>query len=321
MAHITPSGLVGGEVPEERDEARRAASLAALDRGRLRSTPGLYRRAWRRFRQNHVAMVSLAILTLIVLFVAGADAVSELTGFTSSENHLDKKLTRPFSDGYLLGADGNGRDILTRLAYGGRVSLLIALLATATTMLIGVSLGLISGYFGGLIDAFIMRAVDVLLALPTLPLLILIATLYAPTPTGLALILAATFWPGITRLIRGEVLTLRQRDYVEAARVVGARPARVLARHMLPNVTPIVIVWASLSVPDLILTEAALSFIGLGVRVPDPSWGNMLDEAARFYRTAWTNVFIPGLMIYLASLTMYLVGTGLRDALDPRLSD
>jgi peptide/nickel transport system permease protein len=210
---------------------------------------------------------------------------------------------------------------VTRLAYGGRVSLLIALLATFSTMVIGVSLGLISGYFGKVVDAFIMRVVDVLLALPTLPLLILIATLYSPGPASLALILAATFWPGVTRLIRGEVLSLRQREYVEAARVVGVRPARVLARHMLPNVTPIAIVWASLAVPDLILTEAALSFIGLGVRGPTPSWGNMLDEATRFYRTAWTNVFIRGLMIYLTSLTMYLVGTGLRDALDPRLSD
>ncbi len=186
---------------------------------------------------------------------------------------------------------------------------------------LGLGFGMVAGYAGGIIDSIIMRLVDVMLSIPSLPLLILVATLYSPNPTGLALIIAFTAWPGSARLIRGEVLALRQREYIEAARVVGAPPWRILTRHIVPNVTPIIAIQASLAVPALILAESGLSFLGLGVRVPTPSWGNMLEEAARFYRTNWTNVFFPGLIIYLASLALYLVGIALRDALDPKLGD
>ncbi len=327
MAQVQPSDALGVEptsLPQEQERQRAPDRTArgVLDRTELRKTPGFWRRSWRRFRRNRVAVVSLGILAIIVLFVLSASLVSRyVTGFTPHENHLPDKLTPPLTNGYILGSDGNGRDILTRLAYGGRVSLRIAVLATLSTLAIGGTMGLISGYFGGLIDAVIMRSVDVVLSIPSLPLLILVATLYSPGPTGLALVLAIVSWPGIARIVRGEVLSLRGREYVEAARVVGATPARVLARHILPNVVPILVVYASLAVPVLILVEAGLSFLGLGVQVPTPSWGNMLDEAQRFYRTNWINVFIPGAMIYVTTLALYLVGSGLRDAFDPRLGD
>jgi peptide/nickel transport system permease protein len=189
------------------------------------------------------------------------------------------------------------------------------------TFFIGGAVGLVSGYRGGLTDTLLMRLVDVLLSIPGLPLLILIASLYSPGPIGLAFVLAAVSWPGIARIVRGEVIALRGREYVDAARTLGASGPRIVLRHILPNILPLMIVYISLIIPGLILAETGLSFLGIGVQVPTPSWGNMLGDAQQFFRTNASNVVIPGLMIYITSLTMYLVGSGLRDALDPKLSE
>ena len=281
---------------------------------------GAYRRAWWRYRRNPVAMAALVVLALIVLFVLSADLISEyITGFDYSENHLDSVLAHPGESGYILGSDGNGRDILTRLAYGGRVSLAVAVLATLSTLVIGGAIGLISGYAGGWADALLMRLADVFLSIPALSILILISALYRPDQYELALVIAFVLWPGISRIIRGEALAISKREYVEAAHILGASDVRIVTRHMLPNVLPTVIVWASLVMPAFILTEAALSFLGLGVRSPTPSWGNMLSEAQPFYTTNWTNVFFPGFAIFITALAINLAGNGLRDALDPRL--
>src|SRR5215213_5930019 len=205
-----------------------------LDRRSLRKTPGLYTRAWHRFRANHVAMAALVILSLIVIFVLCAGLISTyVTGFTAQENHLADKLKPPMTDGYILGSDGNGRDILTRLAFGGRISIMIAVLSAFATFFLGGAIGLLSGYAGGKVDTLIMRLVDVLLSIPGLPLLILIASLYSPGPVGLAFILAFVSWPGIARIVRGEVLALRGREYVDAARTLGASSMRVVLRHIL----------------------------------------------------------------------------------------
>ncbi len=323
---MSPSTVAGGA---------RSKNLEDLARNQLRSTPGFWVRAWRRFRRNKVSMVALAMLGLIILFVASAPLISEhVTGFTYKNNNLRAKLApvgaeltvnqgRPDERvaTFYLGADGNGRDVLTRLAYGGRVSLLFAILTAAAIIILGGLIGSVAGFFGGFIDAFLMRIADALLAFPLLVLLILVSSFYKPGIVFLALLIGVFAWPGVARLIRGEVLSLRQRDYVEAARVSGASNARIISRHILPNVLPIVVVWASLAVPAVILTEAALSYLGLGVRVPTPSWGNMLQDAKQFYRQAWTLVFIPGFAIYITVLVVNLVGVGLRDALDPRLNE
>jgi peptide/nickel transport system permease protein len=301
----------------------RAGSLdaAALARTQLRSNPGYWHRAWRRFRRNRVALVAFCIAIAIVLFVLGAPLISHyVTHNGYANNHLADKLKPPFSKGYILGSDGNGRDVLTRLAYGGRVSLLIAFLGSLSLLLIGGSIGGIAGFTGGIVDSILMRTADVLLSVPTLALLILISALYRPGPAFLALFIALTGWSGIARLIRGEVLRLRSQDFVEASRVLGASNARILLRHIFPNVVPIIVVWASLVVPTLILVEASLSYLGVGVRVPTPSWGNMLQDAKQFYRVDWQLIFIPGFMIYISVLSINLVGSGLRDALDPRLN-
>ncbi|MGI9255283.1 MAG: ABC transporter permease [Thermomicrobiales bacterium] len=315
---VSPAADRAQESPAPRNAL---ATAGSLEREEIRATPGFYRRSWSRFRKDPVAMTSLVILGFIVLFVLSAPLISKLTGFTPYENHLSAKLTPPMTDGYILGADGNGRDILTRLAYGGQVSLMIAVLSTGATMLIGGGVGLISGYGGGVIDAFLMRLVDVLLSIPGLPLLILIASIWAPGPAGLAIVLAIVSWMGVARIVRGEVMRLRGVDYVDAARMIGAPPTRIATRHVLPNIAPLLVVFASLAIPDLILTETALSFLGFGVQVPTPSWGNMLGEAQRFFRSNPSNLLIPGLVIYVTSLCLFLVGTGLRDAFDPRVGD
>ena len=285
------------------------------------ASSGYYRRLWRRYRRNRVAMVALGVLMLIIAFVAAADLIAYLTGFPYHEGNLRNQLAPPFSSEHVLGTDVNGRDVLVRLAYGGRTSLLVAGLAAITTLGVGGGVGAAAGYFGGLTDAVLMRVVDVLLTIPGLSLLILISVLYQPGPIGLAFVLAGLGWAGIARMVRAEVLSLRRREYVDAARVIGASDRRIILGHILPNVFPIMAVWISLAIPGLILTEAALSFLGFGVEIPTPSWGNMLEQAKDFYTRSWTNVFIPGMMIYMTVLAINLVGSGLRDALDPRLYD
>lgn len=298
------------------DRARAAERLHPA-----RSSPGYWKRAWRRFRRDKVAMVALFLAIGIILFAVGAPLVSQLTGFTYRENHLADKLKPPMTDGYILGSDGNGRDILTRLAYGGRTSLLFAGLAAISTLIVGSIVGSVAGFFGGWIDTVLMRLVDVLLSIPTLVLLIMIASFYRPNVIVLAIAVALVSWSGVARLVRSEVLSLRNRDFVDAARVLGARNSQIIRRHIMPNVIPTIVVWLSLSVPGLILTEATLSYLGIGVQVPTPSWGNMLQEAKSLFRQQWTIVFIPGFMIFFTALCLNLVGNGLRDALDPRLNE
>jgi hypothetical protein len=198
-----------------------ASARSLLDGASSRSAPGFYRLAWRRYRKNKVALVALAIVAAIVIFSLAADVVSTyVTGFDVRKNNLDERLSKPGQNGYILGSDGNGRDLLTRLAYGGRVSLAVAALATLSTMLIGGTLGACAGYFGGLRDATLMRLADVLLSIPTLSLLILISSLYHPGYAGLALFIAAVGWPGLSRLVR------------------RARPRRVRSAYPHPSPSP-----------------------------------------------------------------------------------
>jgi peptide/nickel transport system permease protein len=295
------------------------AGLSTLERTKPR---GYIHQSWIRLRRNRMAMASLAVTLLILLFSFGAPLVSAvITGKGYQEQSLIDQLQPPFSEGYILGADNLGRDVLTRLAYGGRVSMSVALLAAFGALMIGGTLGSIAGYYGRWIDSVIMRFVDIMISIPALFLLIFISSMFAMSPIGLAFVIAVVGWVGLARLIRGEVLSIKRRDYVEAAQVVGASDARIIARHIFPNVVPLVIVWATLAVPVLIIAEASLSFLGLGVQTPIPSWGNMLRDAQRFINHQWTLAFIPGAMIYITVLAINLLGNGLRDALDPRLAD
>lgn len=284
-----------------------------------RPVVGFWRDAWRRFRRDYVAVVAAAVFLVILLFVVGANVVSEyITGYTYSENHLTEKLASVGQGDYILGSDGNGRDVMTRLAYGGRNSLLFALMGMLSVLALGGLVGATAGYFGGWFDSVMMRFAEVVLALPVLPLLILVSSLYRPPIWQLAVFIGLFSWPGVCRLIRGDVMSIKRREYIDAARVIGAGNGRILFRHIAPNILPIILVWASLAVPGYILLEAILSYLGVGVRPPDPSWGIMLQEAKQFYRSNWPLVFIPGFMIYITVLSLTLAGNGIRDALDVR---
>jgi peptide/nickel transport system permease protein len=311
-------------VPEPRAQAlaRAAAHENALNRNVVKTAPGLARRAWRQFRRNKVSVVALGLSVAIVLFTLSANLISEyVTGYDFAEGDLRRTLEDPFTEGHILGTDPNGRDLLTRVAFGGRISLQVATLAALSILLIGGTAGAVAGYFGGKVDSALMRLVDVILCLPGLAVLLLVSTIFRPGPVALSFVIAIISWPTISRLVRGEVLSLRERDFVDAARVIGASDWRIILRHIFPNVVPIIVVWISLAIPGLILTEAALSFLGFGVQIPIPSWGNMLQDATSFYTRSWWNVFLPGFAIYITVLSINLVGNGLRDALDPRLSD
>ena len=287
----------------------------------LRRKPtGFWRDTFRRFRHDRMACFFGIIFLAILIFVFAAPLISEWTGYTYSENNLALKTSAPGENGFVLGSDGNGRDVLTRLAYGGRVSLLFAFAGMLAILAIGGVVGGCAGYFGGLFDSIAMRVAEVILAMPVLPLLILVSAMYRPSVLVLAGIVGIFSWPGLSRLIRGEVMSVRRREYIEAARVTGADSPRILLRHVLPNVLPIILIWASLAVPGLIITEAILSYIGVGVRPPTPSWGNMLQESQQFYRTTWTLIFIPGFAIYITVLSMTLTGNGIRDAMDVKLA-
>ena len=286
------------------------------------ATPGTgnARRAWRRFKRNHVSLIALAVLAAIVLFALSAGLISTyITGFDYEENHLEMARSKPGENGFILGSDANGRDVLTRLAYGGRVSLLFATMAALATLVIGSIVGMVAGFRSGWTDAIVMRFADVLLSIPAISILVLVSSIYRPGYFALAMVFSVLLWPGISRIVRGETIALRNQPFIEAARVSGATNRRVVARHILPNVLPIMLIWASQVIPAFIITEAALSFLGLGVQPPRPSWGNMLLEAQNYYMTNWTNVFLPGMMIFLTALSINLIGNGLRDALDPRM--
>ena len=307
--------------PNEDRNQITTAEERTLARARLRTAKGFYRRAWDSLRRDKVAMVALVLVAVITLLSFGAPLVSAwLTGYSYSQVDLRSTLYPPFTDGHVFGTDSNGRDILTRLVYGGRVSLTVAILAAITALTIGGLVGAVAGFYGGIVDNVLMRFVDVIISIPGITLLLLLSVWLRPGPIGLAFIIAATGWPGLARLVRGQVLSLRSRDYVDAARVIGATNGRIIARHIMPNVLSVMVVWVSLAIPTLILTEAALSYLGFGVSIPTPSWGNMLDEAKEFYLISWTYVFIPGVTIFITALSFNLLGNGVRDALDPRLN-
>ena len=270
---------------------------------------------WQRFRRNRLALIGLVVVALLAVAAAGAPWLAPADPVKQS---LIEKRARP-SEKFLLGADEFGRDILSRIIYGTRVALLVGLLSVAIALGLGLALGCLAGFAGGWLDVVIMRGVEILLAFPYL--LLAIAVVSALGPGVLNTTIAVGIWgtPTVTRLVRGAVLAARDSEYVRAARALGATPARVLTRHVLRNILPTVIVYSTLFMANAILVEAALSFLGLGVPPPTPSWGLMVSSGRDFLLVAPHIATIPGLAIMLAVLGFNLLGDGLRDALDPRL--
>ncbi len=301
-------------------EARPSVDRKTLERnGKPRTYLGM---AWRRLRRNKLAMIGLGIMILMIITALCAGLISEyITGKELQEQSLRTNYMGIGEGGYILGSDDLGRDTLTRLVYGARVSLGVAGLSVVVALTVGTVVGTFAGYYGKWVDSVLMRFVDIMLSIPTLFLLLLVATLWRMGPWKLALVIAAVAWVTLSRLVRGEVMSVKSRDYVDAARVVGVGNGRIMFRHILPNVAPVIIVWASLVVPGLILTEATLSLLGLGVHPPTPSWGNMLTSAQKVWSHSTAMVLLPGFAIYITVFAINLFGNGLRDALDPRLTD
>ena len=257
------------------------------------------------------------------LFIVGSVSVAALLApfiapFDPLALDVDAILTPP-GGAHLLGADALGRDVLSRLLYGGRVSLWVGFVAVGISVAIGLFLGLCSGYFGGLIDEAIMRGVDVMLCFPSFFLILAVIAFLTPSLTNIMAVIGLTSWMGVARLVRADTLALRSRDFVLAARVSGMGAPGILFYHILPNAAAPVLVSATLGVAGAILTESSLSFLGLGVQPPTPSWGNMLMEGKEVLEVApWLSIF-PGLAILFTVLGYNLIGESLRDILDPRL--
>jgi peptide/nickel transport system permease protein len=277
--------------------------------------------SWLRLRENRFGMAAgVLILALALVAVAAPLFAAFVTHHDPARQDLASQFLPPGRGGYPLGADELGRDTLTRLIYGARVTLGIGFLTVAIMLTVGTLVGLAAGHLGGLLDGALMRLVDVVLAFPAVFLYILMAILFRPSVVTLSVIIASVAWANIARLVRGEVLTLENRDFMLATRSVGAGNARLMFRHLLPNALPVLIVAASLYVGQVILIEAALDFLGLGIQQPTASWGNMLsDSQVYFVHSAWLVIF-PGLCIFVTVLATNVFGNAVRDAFDPRLT-
>ena len=276
-----------------------------------------WRIAARHFKKSKVAIAGLLILLVLYLVALLAPLLAPYDPI-AQRDIVQTSYLEPSAQ-HWLGTDRFGRDILSRILYGARISLSIGFIATLISVTLGTVLGALAGYFGGKVDAFLMRFTDMVLAFPRLVLLIMIVALFNPSMAVIITVLGLTQWPNTTRIVRGDVLSLREREFVQAAHALGMGNARIIFRHLIPNVLAPVIVTATLGIGNTIVLEAGLSFLGLGVQPPIPSWGSMVADGKDSLLGAWWVSTFPGLVIVVTVLAFNLVGDGLRDALDPRL--
>lgn len=294
--------------------------------------------AWLRLKRDKVAMTGGGIVLFLIVVAVFAPLITKLFGHPPNEFHqslIDSSLQTPIGKFGGMSADFpfgleplNGRDIFSRIVYGSRISLIIAFLATGLSVVIGTIMGVTAGYFGGWVDTLIGRTMDVFLAFPLLLFAIALAGVVPSEAFGLkgdalrismlVFIIGFFSWPYIGRIIRGQTLSIREREFVEAARSLGAGPARIITREVLPNLVAPILVYSTLLIPTNILFEAALSFLGVGVAPPTATWGGMLSDAVQYYQVAPHFMIFPGLAIFVTVLSFNLFGDGLRDALDPR---
>ena len=292
---------------------------------------GIWRLRWRRFRRHRTGMASLFILAALILFVLAAFPMQYVRGIDPDLTDLFARFDPP-SPGHLLGMDEAGRDVLIRLMVGGQISLLVGILATLVGGIIGVCIGVTAGYFGGRLDGILMRFTDGMIALPLLPLLIVLGAIdltklgfssdFAHSGAAgfwrIVVIISIVDWTAIARLVRAATLQIRERDYVRAARASGGRAPYMMATHILPNIATPVIVSFTLTIGRVILFESVLSFLGFGVVPPTPSWGNMLNNAQELVTTAPALAVYPGLLIFITVIAVNFLGDGLQHAFDPR---
>ncbi len=283
-------------------------------------------KVWRRFRRHRIAPIGAIVLILLGLVAIFANVITPADPNFIDQAHWNGYPLAPGVAGHLLGTDENGRDLLARLIFGARISLTVAIVAVVLEISIGTVLGAIAGYYGGWIDFVIMRATDVVLSIPLLPLLLVLTAIVAATSNkaslnfiSIVLIIGLLSWPAVCRIVRASFLSLREREFAEAARALGNPDGRIIFRHLLPNAVAPIIVQATLEVANIIILESTLSFLGFGIQPPTASWGNMLANASSNMTIApWVAIF-PGLCILVTVLAINYLGDGLRDALDPNM--
>ncbi len=296
--------------------AEAAAAPTTRIGGDLLAKPsrGPWRIAWDHFRQSKLAILGVIVLTLMVLVSIFANSIAPY-----AENEIDLfNITAHPSPEHRLGTDELGRDELSRLMYGGRISLSVGVGAALISAILGIIVGAISGYYGGWADTILMRFVDLMLAFPAIFLLLILFAMYGSSVLSVVIFLGVFSWMWLARVIRGEFMSLKQRDFVEAARAIGVPDGTIIRRHLLPNVAAAIIVATTLNVAYAMLSEATLSFLGFGVPPETPTWGNMLNAARPYFTTVPLLAIAPGLTLTIAVLAINFVGDGLRDAFDPR---
>lgn len=303
LEHLSSAVLLSSEEPEETGAIRSHSQWALV---------------WYRFSRDKTALIGVAIVFILVVAAIFAPMLAPHDPTQIFDNGLTLDGTpAPPGPTFPLGADSLGRDQLSRILYGARVSLVIGIVANGLAIVIGVIVGALGGYFSGLLGTVMMRLTDVMMAFPVLLLAIALVAVLKPSLWIVIGVIAFVYWTPIARIVHGQVLGLKEREFVEAARAVGAGSLRILWRHVLPHIVPVMIVYATLGIATNVLFEAALSFLGVGVQPPTPSWGVMISEGQSYYRSAPWLVFYPGLAIMLTVLGFNLLGDGLRDALDP----
>jgi len=281
-----------------------------------------WRKVFQRLKKHKIAMISFWVLVVIILMAVFAKPLSlgnDPYTYIKSVPWAARPELAPPGPGHPLGLDNMGRDAWSRLLYGGRVSLAVGFICSFIGAAVGLFFGLISGYFGGVTDMLIMRFTDFMLSLPVLPLMVVLSAVIKGSLWTIIFIISIFSWMGVARLVRGEVLSLKEQEFTEAARAIGETPGRIMRIHLLPNSLAPVIVASTLAISGNIIYEATLSFLGLGIRQPTPSWGNMLNGAQTFMLTAPWLMWWPGLAIFITTLAFNFFGDGLRDALDPKL--
>ena len=266
-------------------------------------------------RRHPLLFCGAAIITLLILTALTAQWIAP---YDPIQQALADRLLPPGFH-HWMGTDQYGRDVFSRLLYGSRISLAVGLVAVTIYIFIGTLVGSVAGYYGGFLDGFLMRLVDVILCIPTFFLILMVIAFVGPSILNVMVIIGLTSWTDVARLVRGEVLALKEREFVQAARLIGMSDARIILKHLLPNAMGPILVVATLGIGGAILVESSLSFLGLGAQPPTPSWGNMLMEGKDHLTDAWWLVTFPGLAVFLTVLGYNLMGEGLRDLLDPRL--
>jgi peptide/nickel transport system permease protein len=294
-----------------------AATAAPAIQGR-----GPWRMAWEPLRRDPAAIASATVILLLAAMAVAAPAIAHAVGHGPDDQYHDIGLTAAGlpvgpSHRFLLGTDNLGRDLLVRIAYGARISLLVGVVATLLATLAGVIVGLVAGYLGGVVDLVLARFMDVVLSFPYLLFAIALVSVFHPNLAISVFVIAFFSWAAIGRVVRGQTLSIREKEFIEASRSVGAGPLRIMFARILPHLMAPVLVLATLLIPTAIVFEATLSFLGLGVAPPTPTWGGMLSDSLSFYQVAWWFPLFPGLALLATTLSFNLLGDSVRDALDP----